>query len=598
MTSMALLCHLRPTIGSESRREMTATNVKAEAENFAAQRGIPPTKLLILVIDLVFARESMRSRANLLVIRDYYSTARLTRYLRRVDALPSYFDVLATAMEVIVISAPYSVFNSEADPDPFQNFRHSCLLHIMFVAKEAELPAVYVNTLLWYPKGARKFACVTYFDHIIYFREEKSMNSCFSRERKCSIGSLTLTRSMKEYLRKGFPDVLVSCNTTNVTAKFCLTCPRQYKKHRSTLRYSHSKLDILECFTLFRPREPNITALIEPLSGGFCVLLSLTILILVKTISSLRIQGFLSCLAGTVFSMIPALPIQGNTQRYSHLFFLSCTLALGFFMGLIYKNFVMSSFLDRKVPVNCVGYSDCRLYLACYSQENLLYDLTLGYCRCSLNYQQRVRAGKPLHRVLLRPDKIRVSWDFLNELHIQIERKRAQRVSLELRGQLVLVMIRVSSTIDRCYQMGIVSIDRLTPGNNRSEYIESDSLKRWFRFGANQRLHKYLDFGPTDDLFDIDRFRKMQPLFGFCLVSVFFVFCCEQFLRARPKTPGRRGLTVPAIDDASVNNGRDSPDRVSRRSVPASGAVAPREEIQRASPSTSIEADTDVSMDV
>ena len=590
VTSMALLCHLRPTMVAESPRDMTATNVMAEAENFAAQQEIPPTKLLILVTDLVFARESIKSQANLLVIEDYHSNRSMANVFQWCgeDAVPFYFDVLATGMKVIVISAPYTVFKTA--PDPFQNFRHSCLLHIVLGAKK--LPAVFVNTLFWFPTGARHFACVTYFDHVIYFRQERSMNSCSPREHKCSIGSLTHTT--KGPWRAGFLNVLISCNTTNVTATFYLTLPLNYDQDRLTSRYAHSHMDAFECFTLLRPREPDITTLIEPLSGGFCVLLSSTILVLVKIISSLRIQGFLSCLAETVFSMISALPIQGNTRRYSHLFFLSCTLTLGFFMELIYTNFVMSSFLNRKVPEDCVQFGDCRFESVCSSQEFLLYHLTARKCSCSLSYQQRMLVGKPLHRALRKTDGNRVFSVLSNTFHLKAEKNAGPRVSLDGRGQLVLVMIRVSSTVDRSYQMGVVSMARLT---RLPVYSVPDRTKRLYREKANQRLNEYLDFVSTDDLFDMERFRKMQPLFGFCLVSAFVVFCYERFFRARPKTP-KTSFFVSAVDDEPVNHGRDSPDRVLRGSGPASAGMAPQEEIQRAAPSTSFEADTDVLMDV
>ena len=259
---------------------------------------------------------------------------------------PLFYDVLATARKVIVISAPYERHMTPT-PDPFQNFRHNCLLHIIFGAKETKWGTFHVSTLFSFATGNRHFDCATHFDHIIYSLDTGSMNACFPREHKCSVRSLAQTQSLRENSLPGFLNAKISCNATTVEATFCLTC-RRFMHPELLNRYSVSRSDLLECSTFLRPREPDITALVEPLSSGFCVVFLLTILILAKIISSLRIQGFFSCLAETALNMISAVPIQTHTQRFSHLLIFSCTLILGFFIGLIYANFVMSSFLDPR----------------------------------------------------------------------------------------------------------------------------------------------------------------------------------------------------------------------------------------------------------
>ena len=144
----------------------------------------------------------------------------------------------------------------------------------------------------------------------------------------------------------------------------------------------------------------------------------------------------------------------------------------------------------------------------------------------------------------------------------------APRRSSGRSGQLVLVMIRVSSTVDRFLQMGIVSIARVELTNSQMKkvfkgpYMTSNSFKK----EVKQKLKVYLDFNYTSDLFDMGRFRKMQPLFEFCWVGISLVFCCELFPRARWKARQTRP-PIGKVDDETRNYDQYNSDRISTRSL-------------------------------
>ena len=120
------------------------------------------------------------------------------------------------------------------------------------------------------------------------------------------------------------------------------------------------------------------------------------------------------------------------------------------------------SWTPVEVPESCDHFLDCRLRPRCYARGDLHFWLTRGRCVCSLNEKQRILAGKPLRRATYRDDRRVKFLDVTaNFLYFAAEKRMAPRRSSGRSGQLMLVMIRVSSTVDRFLQMGIVSIARV-----------------------------------------------------------------------------------------------------------------------------------------
>lgn len=522
----------------EVRKALSAVNVMKEAENFAARRNIPPSGFVILVMDGVFSRAHYRPKSSVLL----RTIKRGPDFLESGEKSQAFFlDVLATSLKVIVLSDPQAA-SPVYTPDPFQNFRHNCLLHIVLGGDAKTRRAFLVNTLFWYVDGRRTFDCVHTFDHLVFRTVESFMDSCFPEEEKCSIGPIDFIQSEYGGQLEGSLHTTISCNSTDVRAKFSLTedASRTWD-HAMLNRYAVSRSEVSECFSYVRPRHTDVAALIKPFGENVCVLLFSTILVLVRITSWLKLDGFWSALARAVMSMISVTAIQARILRFSHLMFAICVLTLTFFIGHIYTNLVMSAFLDRKIPVNCQHVYDCRLRLECTSMTRVQDLFVDGLCVCNFNHRHRFLAGKPLQRKSLRFEgRSRFALD-PNFLYFQKEwrprdqlnPRKSRAFADKTKGQLLLVPVRVSSTVDRFFQIGIASSTRLEPSaRDIQKYLRRPSpFERRLKKKIKKMWGEYIDFNSSSDWFDMESFHKTHPLFGVCGVFITTAICCE-ILRA------------------------------------------------------------------
>ena len=186
-------------------------NLMDEAERYALSRGIRPTELLILDTSALLTYESFTMKANLLVLpfseeQLHTSGSFLRDYL---------LDVLAVNLEVIVIS-----HELPPTPEPFQNFRHKCILHI---SVHVQLGVEYLNTLTWLFNGKRRIHCISHFDQMIFYRVPAPLSYCPEATRTCPATAIAFRMELLTDISAVSLSATVRCNNTKIRAKFLAT---------------------------------------------------------------------------------------------------------------------------------------------------------------------------------------------------------------------------------------------------------------------------------------------------------------------------------------------------------------------------------------
>ena len=517
---------------SETPRELNAMNVVTEAENFALRWTIQPTRLLILLTGKWFPREGMRLNASLLVM----STTPNQVWASKDFLQPIFLDVLAASLKTIVISAgPWYRGRPGSFLDPFQNFRHNCLLHIAL--GESEKPRremFFVSTLYWKHDRRRVFHCIRKFDHMIYRFEEASLRSCLPKRQKRYRRSAT-------YVSTRDPLELKLCiflllNTTTIEASFTISQrlkkPSHFSRHMVSL-YATNRNTAVECFSYYHWRDTNLSAFIQPFKYDVWIASFVTTLIVVSLISWLRIDTFQSALTRVLLSFISVIQIRANLRKNSQLPILICAVTMCFFVGRIYTNSFMSFFLDQKDLTIRGRLFECHLYFQCFSHHYVNFHLLQSGSLCNMNSRQQSLAEKPLHRRVYR-DQNRPQIQGERTYFIQRENRFRDSAGLwPAYSQLALVLTRVSSTIDRLLQAGIVSDAcsespetdvQLYLNSSRSKEFRS-RLQRLRRF--SHRLPKFIEFNSTGEYFDMDGLSKILPIFRACFLFSIVVFFYE-----------------------------------------------------------------------
>ena len=186
---VGLLCISASLVSNRTEKlapkEPNAMNIVTFAENFARHHNIKPTELLILETGSVLMDESFNLRANLLVV-----TRPIDDLMNQTSSMVTlYLDVLETSLKVIVVSREVPNI-----AEPFQNFRHNCILHVTL---DTRIASKFVNTLYWSSDYYRKFYCVHSFDQMMFWRSEEPMRMCSKTKRKFSIHSLFFVKYLE-----------------------------------------------------------------------------------------------------------------------------------------------------------------------------------------------------------------------------------------------------------------------------------------------------------------------------------------------------------------------------------------------------------------
>lgn len=147
-------------------------------------------------------------------------------------------------------------------------------------------------------------------------------------------------------------------------------------------------------------------------------------------------------------------------------------------MGRAYSNTSTSFFLNPRVVKPCGILEDCRFNLDCYSATKLHRRFSLA-CVCNLDEKQILLAGKPLLRRQSAVQVTSITVKNFSRIYIQRAWTTPGLKTVAGRGALLLVLVRVSSLIDRLFQTGIVSEKLLDPSDAQLKRLRA---KASFKF--------------------------------------------------------------------------------------------------------------------
>lgn len=527
-----------------TRNAVNAINIVTEAEHFALQRGILPTGLLILDVTKALTTEPLKTNASLLVL-DPLTRAAVERSGE--SSQPLYLDLIAFNLKIVVVSVEpwYDSHPSMPMPDPFQNFRHNCILHI--AVNQPTHRNLFVNTLHWNHYGFQRFSCVRQFDHLVFWIDEfLPPSSCMPRKEVCSVRSLSATVAKGTGLILKFLEGTVVCNTTRIQVGYVLDARAHvltevHEEHMLS-RFSTSRNTVHECYSFIRISKTNVTALLRPFEVEVWISTCLCLLILVRIIAWLNVDSLQSALGRTLMGFITVIEIKAKVRRYSHLFVIGCVSAMLFFIGLIYANLFTSFLLDPRIYETCRAREDVYNRPELYCADLLHYYLSTRYCLCNLDHIQQSMVTKPMSRDIYKKGNFRRGyqgrvWTTRYFLQKNFHGSYRNRHIDQTVGALQIVLIRVSSTIDRLFRTGIPNHVPLPKLRAWVKLYEADSCKifskglreGWNDWNEKEGPRKLMEFNTTVSWFDESSLAKLRPIFEHCTTITFFVFFCERF---------------------------------------------------------------------
>lgn len=455
-------------------------------------------------------------RASLMVVTPSEESLRFSI----IRLLPIYLPALASSMKVIVISPPHAHHARR----PFETFRHNLLLHIVLQTGDVRDSTVNINTLRWHADHTRKFVCIESFDQLVFRRVDAPMTACASSGVECSMESFIF---QKRYL-PAIPHVrlrgFAKCNGSQIGIAIMLTVKCEVPFDQVMLnRFSLTARSRSECFSLIRWRETDILSMIKPLESDVLIMLLLSIWTFAKVISWSGRTSFVGTAVKIALNFISAVDLGKRGQRCSEIIAAGSASVMCFLFVQIYLNFMFSTFLNRNEFSPCRESYSCRHVVPCYSSHQIHYDLLRGYCPCDLNSAQQNLVRAPLHRTAdLSKNSLRQDLLFMQIVY-------SAKV-LEDKGQHLINPIRVSSTINRMLETGVVSEKHFEPvRTDVKKYLNGVPNKFMKKAAGNslRQLKGYLGFGAGADSFDMESFHKIRPLFAVCIAVVILVFCSE-----------------------------------------------------------------------
>ena len=339
----------------------------------------------------------------------------------------------------------------------------------------------------------------------------------------------------------------IVCNATSIKTSFSLdTVEREGDPHVGLMlsQYSTYRLKTDGCYSLIYSRHVDVTAMTKAFDEGVWVLTFLTCFITARIISWLKLDGFYSLLTRTLLSFISAAEIRAEIRRYSHLIVLASLLALTFFVGQIYTNTFMSFFLDPRTSMPCDLVMDCGFRMDCHSAAFLRMHLSFRRCLCNLNQKELNLVGKPLVRRNFTVETASSELGFPFYLYNRYLQKTVGQPlwekGISSDGQVLLLLTRVSSVIDRLFQTGFLFGDQ-------SLELTKAEVDRFGRkvvakaYKVQEKLlmnmwHEAMDFDTPADRFDMERFSMTAPIFGACFLTIYSVLCLERLFSGLRKS--------------------------------------------------------------
>ena len=333
------------------------------------------------------------------------------------------------------------------------------------------------------------------------------------------------------------PDVqlqaLVECNSTRAQTKFSVATEKiGWFDLSMSYRYAVLREERPTCYTLIEMRETDLTSLIKPFDSTVWTLTLFSSVVIAGLISLLKRDDFLKIFVKIWMNFVTAVEPDTGMRRYSRIISAGSALVLCFFIGQAYNNFIMYFFLFSPPGGECNYLVNCHHVSICYVKDYLLSRF-LYYCTClcSIKHEQRLNIGKPLRKA--RDWEKSKARKLVDTSFMFFQKHRVPHH--EEKGQLLLVSSKSSSTIDRLFAAGIVSdksfaLTRAEYENFLNQSGPTSFMRRYtVKVKRNSRMfeEQYVGFGTNVDMFVMESFKKLFPIFATCILLFVALFCCE-----------------------------------------------------------------------
>ena len=458
-------------------------------------------------------------------------------------------DALAAPLNIILITSQdeYSKRQKFYGADFTQNIRHKFMFLILTKTRAQNdifrkmSTIFYVRTIVWANNKKSGFTCMTGYDNLFARYTLASLSACKYATLMCALDDLYyLTYPGTRYIHF-YIVVALKCNSTAVRTPFevsAMSTGSDDRRFDLLSRWSLIAPQPVECLAFTVLTTVDVSALLQaflPETWGLIFMSAAFVAVIRSTMfrePSLRILG------QTLKNIITVGNIDSTGKSYPRMMMACASLALSFFVGLLYANNLMSSFLNPTTGFPSQHYFFCWMDRVCESNRHL--EETLEFLPvCNFPPLLRVKIRKPLARFHYDENK------GLGELRrssanlMTFPDKKKTKVD-----QLPLTMTQRSNVLERAFQHGVISYKRI----ETFEFINvaaiqshaeptAQSIKtystRMERIYGKKPNHRLLTYESTTGELNMSSFLKLQPLFGFCFLSILAVWGFERYYPRR-----------------------------------------------------------------
>lgn len=514
------------------------TGIGASAEELALLLDVRPTSLLIV---------DLRNGPTLTLPRPMSSL--LLSYPKTTERIPQtrsrtnteLLDALAAPLKVVLITSRQDCLNDRAfyRSDFTQNIRHKFLFLVFQRAANQTWDlltiqaTLRIRTLIWTEDEAKRFFCSKNHDNLFAKRYRESPRECTTSAASCAV--LSTQRSIPNSYGPFKPEfsVRVRCNVTEFENNFFVERVRlRGDPMRAYLTSSWGLQDTEPegCFSYILVDTVDVTALLKAFQPGVWCLILATAIIVAALWSRMRRRPTLPILGRILQSTITVRDIGPvlAPKTYSQTAVGCTAIAFIFFIGNLYSNCVMTSFLDPTVEPRTSNFYFCHLSHLCSDARNL--QIVLEHVPvCALPQTLLSGIGKPLRRFQAEKDHFQGTFDILETGKKEFDFGAESE-------QLPLAVTQKSIIVDRLLCHGLISSKQLRlleltrrGRNSRSvTLLRVEAMSRITGILGGRKLGPEIaTYNTTLGQFDMNSFWEMRSLFGVCLLFNLGVWALE-----------------------------------------------------------------------
>ena len=531
------------------REEVHPTSIVEIAHGLAASKGIRPTSLLLLELGSVLTQGSFLTYAHLLSLRPAKLAGPVSQFdvsVRASGTQPHGYIIhtilwqaLAAPLSIIAVVSEEDISrNTEYfQTDFIQNIRHKfvCVIltrtgsqHKRYPMAQSTYP---VSTVAVVRRKGLDTRCLENRDNLFRLQVRKSIQACDSTARSCEFKSFRVLLQRATHADLVLYKLRVKCNATEVDVDHRTTHlgrSTHSNIYVSMSRYNLGETRLTDCYSYIPFSDVDVKALAKPFSAGVWCLTLTTVIVLTTAWSLIKRESALEFSSNVVLSLITVRELQSASTscRGSSGTIIECaTLAFIFFIGQIYSNCVMSSFLDPTGEVlQWLSAFDCTTLPTCQYESSLDFLLTRS-ALCHIVPSMLIKVKKPLRR-------------FVPLKSFSEPRALFRLLFTELYPRNGVVPLPLVPTQPSVIWIHIIEHGILSPRKlalieqnivakshfdsieySRMDKVHLSDVKRWFAKIASEETH-LLSFEIVREWFDMTSLWKLQPVFLVCMLLI------------------------------------------------------------------------------